>query len=419
MDIGYENYEGLEDDVYENKRQRRAAPPAPPRKQPKRRGGSNKPVADVQTRALKRFQKGEYPQCAELLTPYVEDNRRNILCLKLLAFSLIYTGHLDQTKRYFQKVLDVDKNDVEALNALAYFELSQANTEAAINHLLDAIYVRKDDPRLKDNLEKIRNMKDPKVFVSMTKPEDFLILNLPKPDMKEIIADKFYNVLHSRFWRAALFVLLVLITVGLLWAFWPSITNALQNYSSSRMGIAAPNHRSIDEINRLVRERTPYNIHMTDLELEEKFQRVRINLQEGKRNLAQILINEILNSDAPELVKERTIILQEFVPDPDIENLDYVPPFPDVQKTPYRYDKVYVKWNGTIAGIQHNGRDETVFNLMINLNDPNIVEGTAQVYFDGFVRALNGEKVTVFGEIAGITLDNQVILRGKTIIRLN
>ncbi len=420
LDIGYEKYEGPDDDVYERSERRQTTVRKPVPAKNVRRPPHSRPERepDVAARSLRLFQKGEYAQCSELLAPYVEDNRRDILSLKLLAFSLIYTGHLDQTKRLFQRVLDINKNDAEALNALAYYELSQGNTEAAINHLLDAMYVDRQHPRLKENLDKIREMRDPKIFVSMTKPGEFLFIELPKPDFREIMAEKVSTFFRSRSVKLTMLVLLILVTVGMVWLFWPSLSNALSQYRNIRLGISNTTHRSLDEIDRLVEERQRYNIHMTDEEYQQKFLSIRANLQEGKRNLAQITINEILNSDAPELVKERTIILQEFVPDPDISNLDYIPPFTDVVKTPHRYQGVYVKWNGTISGIEHVRRDETIFDLMINLNDPNIVEGVAQVYFEGFVRALNGEKVTVFGEVAGITLDNQVVIRGHTIIRL-
>lgn len=412
MDIGYEKYEGMDDDVYEKRRKPLTPPPS------KKPGKPSPVVRSVPEKALRLYQKKQYAQCAELLTPYVEDDRRNIRALKLLAFSLIRTGHLDQTKRLFQRVLEVDKNDIESLNALSYYELSQNNTEAAINHLLDAIYVDKTNLRLKDNLDKIRDMKDPKIFLSMTDPDSYLFLTLPKPDLGEIVADGFSAFFHNRNAQYVLLALLILFTVAMVWIFWPAISNGLEQVSMHRMGLNLGNRHSIAEIDRLVSERPQYKIHMTSPEYQQKFLAVRQNLQEGKRNLAQIMINELLNSDAPEMVKEQTVILQEFVPDPVIDNLDYVPPFADVLKTPHRYKGVYVKWNGTISGIIHTGRDETQFNLLINVNDPSIVEGTAQVYFEGNLRVLNGEKVTVFGEVAGIQLDDQVILKGKSIIRL-
>lgn len=358
----------------------------------------------------------EYKEIIALLTPYIEENSDNVLALKILAFSLLETDDEEEALFYFKKALSINRNDVEALNAMSFLVLSENNIEQSINYLLDAIYIEKDNNKLKQNLEKIRNIKDPKVFLSMNKPADFIFIRLPRERLINKIQILTADILSLPLVRA------IGVTGGivlLLFLLYPVFRDIVKDYLfKNGIGHGRVTHVAIQDIDKLVEERSKYNIKLSGSEVKTKFDSIKTYLQENQHNRAVIVINELLNSNASEFIKERVRVLQMFLPDVTVQTIDFTPQVQDVIKIPFLYKDVFVRWNGTIANLEHKARKETAFDLLINFVDNAVVEGIAETHYDGFLQVLSGEKVAVFGQIAGITVDNKIILKGKEIQRI-
>lgn len=386
---------------------------------PKTKKNKTLSYEEIFKNAVSLYRKGRYDEVANLLKEFVVDVPDSLSALKLLAFAMVEIGHLGESKRFFMRALSINRNDVEVLNAMAYLELSDGNTTAGINHLLDALFVDEDNQKLKDNLESMKNIKDAQISFSMIKPKDFLFMELPKPEMGEIIAEKLRKIFGSWLTKVALIAVIVGVIGMLIYAFYPNLSNWLENYRYSR-GYGAPQYHSItiEDIDNLVSLRKKYKIKLSADEIKKEFAMIRQNIEMKRRNKAIININRLLNSNADELVKERVIFWKEFVPDPNPENLGFVPHYRDVAKAPFLYEDVYIRWNGTIANLDHKGRDETAFDLLINFVDEAVVEGIAEAHFKGFIHIINGETISLYGKIAGITLDNRVVVTGSKLSRI-
>lgn len=372
--------------------------------------------------AVKHYRKKKYADVVEVLSPLVDNFEISLFGLKLIGMAMINTGHLAEAKRNLQRALSANRNDPEVLNGLAYVELTEGNVNPAVNHLLDGLYVDQNNGRLRLNLERIKNMKDPKVYLSMHKPDEFIYLELPQPTFMESASELIGNLARTRAAKLGLLglILLVLFIIGYL--FYPAIVNTLQDVRARRLGYGEYNWNysiSINNIEDLVSERDNLSISLTENEIEENFYMIRENIQEGNRNMALYLINMLRNSNADEVVKERVLILGEFVPEPDVSDIDYNPTYSDVAAAPMLFTDLFVRWRGTIANVEHDGRDATAFILLINFVDEAVVDGVASVEFDEFVHVMNGEKVTVYGTVSGIDDDNAVLLDGYQIMRLD
>jgi len=245
----------------------------------------------------------------------------------------------------------------------------------------------------------------------MGKAYTFLFINLPdQPPLREFM-EKAGEFIRKPVIRYIIIGLVAGLAGILLYFLAPTIVNILEAYRMERSGVSF-SQVTIKDIEKLVAERENYKILLSAAEVEQKFNMVKYYLENKERNKAVITINEILNSNAHEQVKEHVIILQSFIPDPNPDSLGYIPDCREVVKRPLIYKDVYVKWNGTVANLQHKGHDETAFDLLINFVDEGVVDGIALVTIPGWLDIRNKDKVAVYGTIAGIQMDNRVVIIG-------
>ncbi|NPU99933.1 MAG: hypothetical protein HPY53_01000 [Brevinematales bacterium] len=387
--------------------------PAPAPKNPKPQKKLSQ--QEVFFRAVSNYRKQNYVETVNLLIPFVEEYEFHIMALKLLGISLIETGRLEDAAGYLQSAYNQNRNDSETLNALAYLEFIKGTNESGITYLLDALYLDEENDKLKRNLEKVRAAENPALFLKMGKPFTFLFIKLPdQPPFREFM-EKAAEFVRKPVMRYLIIGAVVALVGVALYFLSPSIVNWLEAYRMERGG-ASFTQVTIKDIETLVAERENYKILLSEAEVEQKFNMVKYYLENKERNKAVITINEILNSNAHELVKEHVLILQSFIPDPDPDSLGYIPDCREVVKRPLIYKDVYVKWNGTVANLQHKGHEETAFDLLINFVDEGVVDGIALVTIPGWLDIRNKDKVAVYGTVAGIQMDNRVVIIGDQVV---
>ncbi|OHD53557.1 MAG: hypothetical protein A2014_10810 [Spirochaetes bacterium GWF1_49_6] len=411
MDIDLEDDFTTESLLENEPRKPQPPAPAPKNSKPPKKLSQQ----EVFFRAVSNYRKQNYVETVNLLVPFVEEYEYHIMALKLLGISLIETGRLEDAAGYLQSAYNQNRNDSETLNALAYLELIKGKNEAGIPYLLDALYLDEENDMLKRNLERVRAAENPALFLKMGKPYTFLFIKLPdQPPFREFM-EKAAEFVRKPVMRYVIIVAAAALAGIALYFLSPSIVNWLEAYRMERGG-ASFTQVTIKDIETLVAERENYKILLSEAEVEQKFNMVKYYLENKERNKAVITINEILNSNAHELVKEHVLILQSFIPDPDPDSLGYIPDCREVVKRPLIYKDVYIKWNGTVANLQHKGHEETAFDLLINFVDEGIVDGIAFVTVPGWLDIRNKDKVAVYGTIAGIQMDNRVVIIGDQVV---
>ncbi len=362
----------------------------------------------------------DFQKIIEILNVYTELHPGDVLANKLLAFSLCEIKSYEEARLVFRSIYNNYPDETDVLNALAWLGLQDGNTEESINYLLDAIYIDKNNLQLKKNLEDLKNLKDPRVFFRMSRSRDFLFTNLPRETAVEKIERDLNNVLKSPLARTAVILASVIFLCLIIYRNYPGIVNLFEEYRFKKgLGQGRVTHVTIQDINKIIDERKLYNIKLSEQDIKKKFDLLNNYMEEKKRNQAMMLINELLNSNASDYVKERVLVLKEVMPDIDINKIDYQPSVQEVTRIPFLYQDVYVRWYGTVANLEHKERRETVFDLLINFIDNAVVEGIAESHFQGFQNITSGEKVGIVGLVAGITIDNKIIVKGLQIQRLD
>ena len=374
-------------------------------------------------KAIQLFRKAKIPRdykdIAGLLLPYTEENTDDRTALKLLGFCYLVLESFEEAERLFLTVSREDDSDPEALNALAYCAISKNDLEGATRLLLDALYLDPDASLLKLNLEKIRKITDSRIFLLRNQAPTFVTITIPKESGLALFSSTIHQISGHRVFRWVGAGMILGVVAIILFITYPAILTWMENYRFKRgLGRGRVTHVSIQDIERLVAERTRYQIKLSEEEIKQKFGLIQTYLEQKSPNRAMILVNELLNSNASERVKERVLFLKDFIPEPGSDSIDYSPPVQEVIRTPFLYENVIVRWSGMIANLDHRDRKETAFDLLINFVEQAVVEGIAEVHFDGFQRVVAGEKVAIVGRVTGIGLDNKVIVIGKEIQRL-
>jgi tetratricopeptide (TPR) repeat protein len=362
----------------------------------------------------------DYQHLIEILDNYLDLHPDNLLAQKLIAFSLIETKSFDEAYQYLKRIHQRALNETDILNALAWLGLMEGRTEESINNLLDAIYLDKGNQRLKNNLETLKNIKDPKVFFRMSRPEDFLFVNLPREKLLSTVQNRLRDSFASPLIRSVILIIIVILAGYIIYINYPAIVNLEENYRfKNGLGKGRVTHVAIQDIEKIIDERKQYNIKLSAGDIKKKFQMISDFIEQKKRNQAMMVINELLNSNASEYIKERVLVLKDVMPDIDLNNIDYLPTVQEVNRLPFLYQDVYIRWYGTIANLEHKDRKETVFDLLIDFVENAVVAGIAESHFNGFQNIASGEKVAVIGLVTGITIDNKIIVKGIQIQRLD
>ncbi|URA09304.1 tetratricopeptide repeat protein [Thermospira aquatica] len=364
----------------------------------------------------KRLTSEETPLLEELAI-FIEEYGDETPLEKWLGFLYLMIGKDQEAERILSRLARIFPHDIEIQNALAYLLLKRKKTDEAVTRLLDALYSEENHPLLKKNLELLRS-ENLESWLATHSWSDFVFFTLPREGQ----APFWENIGSHPLWRFVVPIVMIGVVFFLFFLIYPSLINLAQRYQQMRfrqMGTMVESY-SIQDIEKLVEERQKYSIKLTEEEVGKKFEMLKDLIYEGKRNQAIILINELLNSNASEQVKEHVRIFESFVPKPDPKNIDFNPSCRDVLRTPFLYRDVYVNWVGTVANLFFQQRKETSFDLLINFVDEATVEGIATVKMPGFQSELrNGQKVRMFGRIAGIQIDNKVVILDPEIQHLS
>ncbi len=348
------------------------------------------------------------------------EKEKDLLIQKILAICLIEISDYKEAKYILLNILEEYNDDPEALNALAYIYIKDGLIDEAIKFLLDALYIDKENKIIKNNLERLRNTVDHKVAFSMMPPSEFLYLNLPPLPILRYLKNLTSHFFFTTYGKIISGVVLVSILLIIGYFIYPHYINWAEDYRFKKgLGKGRVVHLEIKDIEKLVEERKKYNMKLSEEEIKKKFGMIQYYLEEKKINKAIITINELLNSNASEQVKERVLIWKDFIF--KIENssqIDYMPTVQEVLRAPFLYENVYVSWSGTVVNLEHKERRETVFDLLINFIDNATVEGIAEVHVEGFEKLSNNDKVYVFGQIYGINLDNHILIKGISIQKM-
>lgn len=354
------------------------------------------------------FQKGAFKEAMTILTKLVDSDATNIVNLKILASCLFIDERIREARSYLEEAKDNASMDPEVTNLLALTYLHEGNVQQAIAVILDAQELQ-NHVLLNTTLDKIRALKNPE-YASSLPLVSMIQLTIPGIGFLESLKT---NETVNKYLPICLPVLGILLFI----VFYPNLRNIVTKMDiRNRSEISPATQVSIQGIKSIVDARENYRIVLDEKVIIRKFEELKMALSQQRYNRAKILVNELLASNASLALKERVTILEGFIEESNIDNIDYIPKYAEIAVAPAIYEGIMLRWTGTVANIHHQGRQKTTFDLLVNFVGQGLVEGMALVELEGLQEFNNGDKVSVIGPVIGMTEDNRVIMKGERVL---
>jgi len=359
------------------------------------------------SKAIIAFSQGNYKSSYDIWQNILEKDPSNVSALKGISFAAFLDQQNREALSYTEEALSYSANDSELYNLLALIYLQNGKVENSIETLLNGLEIQK-STLLQHTLDKIRQLKNP----DHAKNISILPLITITLAYSKFTLTPYINKLgiHSIWIFGGLVILLLII-------FYPSLRNGVLSLNIRNRSTYSPATKvDIKNIKNIINSRENFRIILDEKVIIHKFEQLKQAISSRNPNKARILVNELLASNASLAIKERVGILESFIVDSTIDNIDYVPTYREIAIAPVIYEGVMLRWQGTIANLHHQGRKKTTFDLLINFLGNGQVEGIAAIEIKGLQEFNNGDKVTIMGLFDGLTSDNRVIIQAKKII---
>lgn len=358
-------------------------------------------------KAVKAFSQGNYKEASSLWTIIADKKPKDVLALKGLACCLFLDNREREARSYLEEAIEYAMTDPEIHNLLALTYLKEGQAQKAIEQILDAQDLSPSD-LLTSTLNQIKKLKNPDLVKAMPL---IPLIQITLPSVS-LLSEKTKKKLMT-----LMPIALLVFFIGSLIFFYPDLRNWVTKLNIRNRGEISPaTEVSIKGIRDIVNARENFRILLGEEVIVRKFEALKTAISEQQHNKAKILVNELLASNASLAVKERVGILESFIIDPSVDNIDYVPSYAEIAVAPAVYEGVMLRWQGTVANVHHQRRKKTTFDLLVNFVGQGQVEGIATVELEGMQELNNGDQITVIGPVLGLTEDNRIIMLGQKIL---
>jgi tetratricopeptide (TPR) repeat protein len=348
---------------------------------------------------LKQFRKRQWVKAISFLEKALK-GRKDPQVYLFLGYASLFTHDVDGARRYFRGGLLEREDDPELLKGLAYVYLKDERIEDAISLWGEVLEKRPFDKQVQKALERLRTSEDLEKFAGEAKLGDFFSPRLPL-------------LVKLRPYLLGMYITVGVVAFGVVFYATPLYRKALTRFYPEIVEldrVELPEGPVIEE----VAKDTLYSL--TEDEISEQFVQIKKQIYKKRPNSAIILLNKVINSNASPLVKERFEILYTFIDPPDPLAIDYNPHFHEIIKEPKIYQGVWVLWRGRVANLKKE-KESARFDLLVNYEDQDTIEGIAHVDIDGVYYIENRQSVEVFGYYDGYDTETGRLLVHGILLR--
>lgn len=351
---------------------------------------------------LKFFRKKQWVRAVSSLEKALREDNNDHEIYLYLGYASLFSADLDGARRYMKSGLLIKEDDEDLLKGLAYIYLKDDRIEDAISLWGEILEKNPKDRMIKRSLERLRETEDIANFIENARHQDFLSLKAP-------FAIKFRPYLMS------IGITLGMLALGILFYTTPAYKLVLEKFYPEIAELERFTLSGVEEMSQPETEGVLYSF--TDQEIESGFVRIKRYIYKGKINTAIISLNKLMLSNASPVVKEKLKILYTFLDPPDDPRaIDYNPRYYEIVKEPSAFKGVYVLWKGRIANLERE-KDAAYFDLLVNYEDEDTIEGIVHVRINGVYRIENRQKIELFGAYEGYDRETGNLLINGLLLR--
>jgi hypothetical protein len=355
----------------------------------------------MKTQGLKKaerlFASGRYSDVIRILEPQVFMYREHPRFYYLLGMSCLRMGDFGGAYSYLSRGAQLAPDDTDALLGLAAVHVRRNETQDALRLWLEVLDVDPKNPQARRGLSLLRSA-ETQAEVQETFRDERLSRVLPaKP----------FPLRKTLLWGGGAVAVGVAVVLAFLVP-WSQLLD--RGAESDREGAEILQVDTAGE--QLIQYTGDFRYVLTEREVERLFDDIREYFHDGQDNLARRAINRLLHSNASAELKERALLLTDYLREPGFTTFGENFPYQEVSTEPWLYEGCYVRWRGRAANVTV-GDDAITFDLLVGYENEQVLEGVVPVRLDFAARVESAMSVEVIGEV--IADDELTGLRGVAI----
>lgn len=316
--------------------------------------------------ARKEYLRGHYQKVIALLQNQIFRYRDNHSYHYLMGMSCLFTGDYGGASSFLKRASSLDEEDSAALMALGVTSLMRHENPKAIAYLLEVLELEPQKSEARKGLELIRSGR---------------IEEWPREKVFKKLLPGFQKG-RSRVWILPLIVLAAagsLVFVQFRYGI-PDVKNLLQLIGSEPEPLRQLPSVELEPGQRMLDSRGSADYIMTEEGVEDTLEAAVDYLVAFRDNLAQRELNRILNSNASGEIKEKALLLQGYVQEPDFSSFRDNFSYTEIAEDPSLFEGCFVMWKGRASNISVT-QERIRFDFLVGYHQGQVLEGIAQVTF--------------------------------------
>lgn len=328
------------------------------------------------------FKARRFAELIRLLEPQVFLYRENPEFYYLLGMSCLYTGDAGGAHSYLSRCTHLDPDNNKAYLALAAAHLRRRETQDALRIWLDVLDSEPRNSKAKRGLNLVRAAESESEIVEKLERGELSKLvegpprRIPRPAVASV---------------GAVALVVVAVVLGP-----PLYEKIVSRATAQRVGA------SVVELGEngaaLLDYSGEFRVVLNESELERTLKRIQEYFNSYRDNMARREINRVLNSNASAQVKQKALLLSDYLQPPTFTDFRDNFSYAEVTDAPWLYENCYVRWRGRVSNLNRS-ESEITFDFLVGYEDERVLEGIASVRLDFAAQIEPGGSVELIGRV--------------------
>ncbi len=350
----------------------------------------------VLARGKHLYRKHRFSRVIAILEPEVFQYRDSHEYYALLGLSCLHTGDFGGAYSYLKRADQLRPGDADVRLGVAAVHLKRNETNEALQLWLSILDRDPKNKKAKRGLDAVRQAKDPESLYAFLESGRFRRL-FPSPPLR-------VPVLVPVFAALAVLASLAYVT----YPRWSALLE--QAPPAARPGLA--DITLPDEPKSLTDYQGVSQYILSEREIQRAFKQAKALLADYRDNMARRELNRILYSNAAAAVKERAMLLVDYVQEPTFATVRDSFAYEAVSKDPLLHDGCYVRWRGKATNVRVS-TERINFDLLVGYEDERVLEGIVPVYLRFAARLDPGFSVDLLAQVEAT--EEEFALRGISV----
>lgn len=339
-------------------------------------------------KAERLFASARYSEVIHVLEPQVFMYRETPRFYYLLGMSCMYMGDLGGAYSYLSRSAQLEPEDPNALLGLAAVHVRRNETQDALRLWLDVLDVQPRNPQARRGLAVLREAQN----------QAEVQRNFSDAKIRRFLPERTLS-LRRLLLPAAGGTVVAAVAAAVLFVPWADLASQLFSQTPQEQREGGEILAVETEGEQLIQYSGEFRYVLTDEEVGELFEEIRGHFHEGRDNLAQREINRLLLSNASADLKERAMMVTDYLREPGFTDFEHNFSYGEVTEEPRLYDGCYVKWSGRAANVDV-GEEAIRFDLLVGYENGRVLQGVVPVRLDFGARVESGMSIEMIGEIS-------------------